>query len=53
VTQVDKAHVRGLLGVTHVQVDDIFDVVRRRRLAEPKYKKQLPPLPTVELAPAD
>jgi hypothetical protein len=32
VTQIDKQPARGLLGVNAVQVDDVFDVQRRRRL---------------------
>jgi len=31
VTQVDKVPTRGLLSVNAVQVDDVFDVIRRRR----------------------
>lgn len=39
VTQVHKDPVRGLLQVTQVQVDDVPDVVRRRRLRNPSYRK--------------
>lgn len=31
VTQVDKVPTRGLLGVTQIQIDDVYDVIRRRR----------------------
>lgn len=31
ITQLDKAHVRGLLGIDHIRVDDVPDVQRRRR----------------------
>jgi hypothetical protein len=33
---------RNLLGVTAIQVDDIFDIQRRRRRYSPTYKTQLP-----------
>jgi hypothetical protein len=39
VTQVNKDPVRGLLQVTQLQVDDVPDVVRRRRLRNPSYRK--------------
>ena len=42
VTQVDKQPVRGLLGVTEVQVDNLFDVVRRRRPKLPSQRVVLP-----------
>jgi hypothetical protein len=35
VTQIDGAPARALLGVTEVQMDDVFDVQRRRRLKNP------------------
>lgn len=34
VTQVDKLPARGLLGVEAIQVDNVFDVIRRRRAHE-------------------
>lgn len=42
VTQVQKQPWRGLLTVTSVQVDDVFDVQRRRRSHAAQYKKVLP-----------
>lgn len=45
VSQVDKVVTRGLLGVTNVQVDDVFDVIRRRRAPVASLKVDLPPLP--------
>lgn len=39
VTQVDKAPVRGLLTVSSIQVDDLFDVIRRRRPKQASYKR--------------
>jgi len=42
VTQVNKTAQRLLLGVTQIQVDDVADVIRRRRYAAPTYKKILP-----------
>jgi hypothetical protein len=43
VTQVDKTPARGLLQVTDVQVDDVPDVVRRRRLSQTTYRKVVHP----------
>lgn len=43
VTQVDKAPARGLLQVTAVQVDDVPDVQRRRRLSQTSYRKIVTP----------
>lgn len=45
VTQVDKTAARGLLGVKEVAVDDVPDVVRRRRLRNVTYRKVLPVAP--------
>jgi hypothetical protein len=42
VTQVDKQPVRGLLGLSHVQVDDIPDVQRRRRPKQAAARSILP-----------
>jgi hypothetical protein len=42
VLQVDKQPVRGLLGLTHVQVDDIPDVQRRRRPKQAAARSILP-----------
>lgn len=42
VTQLDKDPRRCLLGVTQIQVDDVPDVIRRRRLAGTTYRKILP-----------
>lgn len=41
VTQVDKVPTRGLLTVSEVQVDNVFDVVRRRRSHKTTYRKRL------------
>jgi hypothetical protein len=42
VTQVQKAAVRGLLTVSAIQVDNVPDVIRRRRIASVGYRKILP-----------
>jgi len=42
VTQVNKDPMRALIGVEKIQIDDIPDVVRRRRLADTQYRKILP-----------
>ncbi len=42
VTQVDKVAARGLLVVTEVQVDDVPDVIRRRRHPTPVFKSIKP-----------
>src|SRR3954451_8186523 len=42
VTQVDKVAARALLTVSQIQVDDVFDVIRRRRPKAPDYRKILP-----------
>lgn len=42
VVQVDKQPVRALQGVTQVRVDDVGDVVRRRRYRSPNHTKTLP-----------
>jgi len=42
VTQMDKQPLRGLLTVSSVQMDNVFDVVRRRRSARTTYRKVLP-----------
>jgi hypothetical protein len=42
VTQVLGAPTRGLLTVTEVQVDDVYDVIRRRRAHTTTYRKSLP-----------
>ena len=42
VTQVDKQPMRGLLTVNEVQVDNLFDVVRRRRPKLPTQRVRLP-----------
>lgn len=42
VTQIQGRPARGLLGVTKVQVDNVWDVQRRRRLRNTTYRKQLP-----------
>jgi hypothetical protein len=42
VTQVDKIPTRGLLTVNKIQVDDVWDVVRRRRVKTATHKKILP-----------
>jgi hypothetical protein len=44
VTQALKVPTRGLLTVTNVQMDNIPDVIRRRRLSVQPYKAILPPL---------
>ena len=45
VTQIDKTTTRGLYTVTGVRVDDVGDVIRRRRYANPTYRKILPITP--------
>jgi hypothetical protein len=42
VTQVDKAPSRGLLTIDKVTIDDIPDVIRRRRPRNTVYRKTLP-----------
>jgi hypothetical protein len=42
VTQIDKIATRTLFGVSAVQVDDIPDVVRRRRPVSVSYRKVYP-----------
>jgi len=42
VSQIDSVYARGLLTVTELQVDDVPDVVRRRRPRATTYRKQLP-----------
>jgi hypothetical protein len=42
VTQVNKVPTRGLLTVSSIQVDDVYDVIRRRRMSAPTYRKVLP-----------
>lgn len=42
VTQIDKVPFRALFGVSAVQVDNIPDVVRRRRPRQVNYRKVLP-----------
>jgi hypothetical protein len=42
VTQVDKLASRGLLTVQEIQVDNVPDVIRRRRIAATGYRKILP-----------
>lgn len=41
VTQIDNARARGLLTVTSVQVDNLYDVIRRRRPEKATYRKVL------------
>jgi hypothetical protein len=42
VTQAQKADLRGLLTISEVQVDDVPDVIRRRRAHTTTYRKVLP-----------
>lgn len=42
VTQVDKVATRGLLTVEQIQVDNLYDVIRRRRPPHATYKKLIP-----------
>jgi hypothetical protein len=42
ITQVQKLPTRGLLTVNEVQVDNIPDVIRRRRIHTTTYRKRLP-----------
>ena len=42
ITQVDKQPARGLLTVSEIQVDNVPDVIRRRRIAATGYRKVLP-----------
>lgn len=42
VTQIQAAPARGLLGVSAVQVDNVFDVQRKRRLHTTTYRARLP-----------
>jgi hypothetical protein len=42
VTQVDKDPLRALIGVEKIQIDNVPDVVRRRRPASVTYRKTLP-----------
>jgi hypothetical protein len=42
ITMVQGVPTRGLLTVTEVQVDDLFDVIRRRRPKQPTHYKRLP-----------
>lgn len=42
VTQIDKKPARGLLGVSQVQVDSLFDVIRSRRPGSASYRHVAP-----------
>lgn len=42
VTQVDRTPARGLITISQIQVDDVPDVIRRRRPRNTVYRKTLP-----------
>jgi hypothetical protein len=52
-TQVGGVPERSLLSVTNVQVDDVFDVIRRRRSPTTTYRKILPALPAAAQNPVE
>jgi hypothetical protein len=51
-TQIDKVQARTLQGVTSVQIDDVTDVIRRRRYRSASYRHEIPVGTTVTQQPA-